>query len=268
MPDQLPILRWMQGTGNRFALVNQSELQGWKPSMLAQVLGSGDRDLDGLLVLKPAHGMADVQMKIFNADGSEAWMCGNGLRCVIFDRFRQNNMDKETVRIEVGQHVLSGRVLSCSRQEAMVCTRMPVPTVRRVDELVQVDLGNAHVLVMQDQMPSDDVWQSQVRELQSRGLDDVNLHAVQVLSEDVISMRSWERGVGPTLACASGATAAVAGLSSFGRIGNAVLVHQPGGQLGVRWRGPGTQPLNVGKVGDLENQQHDSSMNEYEATPL
>ena len=53
MPDQLPILRWMQGTGNRFALVNQSELQGWKPSMLAQVLGSGDRDLDGLLVLEP-----------------------------------------------------------------------------------------------------------------------------------------------------------------------------------------------------------------------
>ena len=261
MSDRLPMLRWMQGTGNRFAIADQADLQDRDPSELARLLAAHPHRPDGLLVLAPDATTSDVAMRIFNSDGSEARMCGNGLRCVVYDQVRRGLVGAGPARIRVGDHVLEGRVQSISGQEALVCTTMPVPTIVRTEGLLQVELGNMHVIVMHDQLPSEESWRYQVGKLHEQGLNDVNLHAVQILSEDTIAMSSWERGVGPTLACASWATAAVSGLASMNRIQDSVLVKQPGGELRVHWQGDGAQPTNSGMVGDLDEDEQGPSGN-------
>ncbi|MDG2423630.1 MAG: diaminopimelate epimerase [Phycisphaerales bacterium] len=251
MPDRLPKLTWMQGTGNRFALVDECELLDWDPSELAKCLGTGSDGIDGLLVLMPATERADIRMGIFNADGSSAQMCGNGIRCVALHLIRNGNGSGRTVRIQVGAHVLAARVLSGKHQEPLVCTRMPVPEVQKGSDLLRVQLGNAHGILIEDELPGNDDWARQVGVHHEHGLHELNLHVVRIIDSSTIEMKSWERGVGPTVACASGATAAVAGLISMGLVQNRVLVKQPGGVLRVHWRGGSMQPTNTGAAGDL-----------------
>lgn len=253
MPEHMPTMSWMQGTGNRFALVDQSELGHWDPAALAIHLASSPGKIDGLLVLKQIDGGADIEMSIINADGSSAEMCGNGLRCVAYDRARRSHLAGKTIRIRVGSHTLAARVIPTRTGEAMVCTRMPIARVTPGSDFIRVDLGNIHGVLLLDRLPSSSAWAAQVHALHQEGLHDVNLHAVRILDGSTLEMQSWERGVGPTQACASGATAAVAALASRGLIKNVITVRQPGGMLRVHWRGHERQPTNIGAVGDVSS---------------
>lgn len=241
-------LRWMHGTGNRFAIIDHCEMAGCDEIELARTVGEW---VDGLLVVHPGDKSSDLVMQVINADGSRADMCGNGLRCVAYDAHRRGLMRGQTIRIRVGGHVAMARLQDGSSKEPVVHVRMPSPKVVSKSDHLHVDLGNEHGVFIRDRVPDEEEWASEVRGLHQRGLQELNLHAVQILSPEHVEMRSWERGSGPTSACASGATAVVSALASREQVSSIVRVTQPGGELLVKWRGSDCQPVNIGQVGLL-----------------
>ena len=241
-------LRWMHGTGNRFAIIDRSELTGVDDTELARALGGS---VDGLLVLHPGDESSDLVMQVVNADGSRAEMCGNGLRCIAVDAYRRGIVRGRTIRIRVGAHVAMARVRDGSSHEPVVHVRMPSPKIVSKSDHLHVDLGNEHGVFIRESVPNEDEWGGEVQRLHDRGLQELNLHVVHVLDPGHVEMRSWERGSGPTSACASGATAVVSALASCEQVSSIVRVSQPGGELLVKWRGSGRQPVNIGQVGLL-----------------
>lgn len=239
-------LRWMHGTGNRFAIIDRSSLAGFDEVALARSVGEW---VDGLLVVHPGDESSDLVMRVINADGSRADMCGNGLRCIAFDACRRDAMRGSTMRIRVGAHVARARVRELPSGDPMVHVWMPSPQVTSKSGYLHVSLGNEHGVFIHEVMPSKDEWASRVHELHQHGLGELNLHAVRILDSSHVEMRSWERGVGPTSACASGATAVVSALASRQQVSSMVSVSQPGGELLVRWRGSRRHPVNMGPVG-------------------
>lgn len=241
-------IRWMEGTGNRFAIIDEPDLGSFKDSELAQLVGEW---VDGLLVLCGGDHRADLVMRVINSDGSSAAMCGNGLRCVAFDLHRRGRMLGRTVRIRVGSHIAAARCRPFSDNEAIVHVRMPLPTVSSNLDHMLVNLGNEHAIFIKDSLPDDIAWAECVKSMHARGLSGLNLHVVHVLNQGHVEMKSWERGAGPTSACASGATAVVSAIASCQTISSIVKVSQPGGALMVKWRGLDSEPVNIGKVGVL-----------------
>ncbi|MCH2132279.1 MAG: diaminopimelate epimerase [Phycisphaerales bacterium] len=253
MSPDLPSLTFMQGTGNRFALVDEAAMAGRCSTEVVQALAAGDpsRQVDGLLILGWDDPGVDVTMTIVNADGSVAGMCGNGLRCVAFEAHRRGRGHGRTLHVRVGDHRLATRVLSVHGEDATVCARLPAAQVEPGCDraLIRVHVGNRHGIVLCSSLPTEAEWSTHVGRLQDVGLGGYNLHAVCIMDRSTISMRSWERGVGPTAACASGATATVAALASRGLVEPVVDVQQVGGVLRVRWRGPQQELMTMGGVG-------------------
>ena len=251
-------VRWMHGTGNRFAIIDHAQSRDLDEIELAKSVG---RWVDGLLVLHPGDDACDLTMKVINSDGSRARMCGNGLRCIAFDAWRHDVVRGRTIRIRVGDHVAKARIQSIGQDDPVVHVRMPSPIIKSESDHVHVRIGNEHAVFIHDSIPDEDLWASEVHRLYRRGLQDLNLHAVHVLSGDHVEMISWERGAGPTLACASGATAVVSALASIQQVSSTVRVTQPGGELLVKWRGSGRQPVNIGHVGMLADPTKEGASN-------
>jgi diaminopimelate epimerase len=218
---------------------------------------------DGLILICPSE-RADVRMRMFNADGSESEMCGNGIRCVAKYAFDHGLTKNNPMRIETGRGVLmlqlevkAGKVerVSVDMGEPIldadkIPTTLPGPRVidhklaaepyRCADEIESritcVSMGNPHaVFYCTDvaNVPLDIVGPKvENSKLFPRR---INVHFVQVRSPEEVTMRTWERGSGITLACGTGACAvAVAGVLT-GRTGRSLLTHLPGGDLQLRW---------------------------------
>lgn len=249
MIDQIkgPI-RWMHATGNRFAIIDHSQLGAVDEIELGRTVG---RWVDGLLVLHPGDDSCDVVMKVINSDGSPARMCGNGLRCVAVDASLRGIVRHRTMTIRVGDHDARTRVRDIATDSPIVHVRMPIPRIVSGSDHVRVHLGNDHAVFLRESLPDENRWADEVRALHRSGLREYNLHVVHVVNRDHVQMRSWERGAGPTSACASGATAVVSALANLQSVSSMVTVTQPGGELLVRWRGPRRQPVNMGHVGML-----------------
>ena len=248
----------MHGTGNRFAMVDEADLGRFEPKdVMADLLGRGMK-LDGLLILSMDHAQADIRMGIINADGSSASMCGNGLRCVAFELHRRGLIRGRTMKLAVDQQLLRARVLRSCSDEAMVWVRMPSAGVESRGDHHFVDVGNLHGIIEYAELPGELEWEQEVHRRHEAGGKSMNWHAVQVCNPGLIRMQSWERGVGPTLACASGATASVAALATAGVTSRGVHVCQPGGDIRVMWRGPGRELTNVGSVGLVPCQAHEA----------
>ncbi len=214
---------------------------------------------DGLILICPSD-VADARMRMFNADGSESEMCGNGVRCVAKYVYDHGICRKPTMRIETGRGVLAldlemegGRV-----QRARVDMGEPIlaadriPTTfggeRVVDAPLEVagrelrvtcvSMGNPHCITYVDE-PTDE-WVLGLGpkiETDSHFPSRVNAEFVQVLSPSEVRMRVWERGSGETLACGTGASAVcVAGVLT-GRTERKIVTHLPGGDLELEWAG-------------------------------
>ncbi|NBO92799.1 MAG: diaminopimelate epimerase [Planctomycetia bacterium] len=218
---------------------------------------------DGLiLVCRSA--LADAKMRMFNADGSESEMCGNGIRCVaklVYDHgLSRNNPLKietgrgvltlhlnllggkvETVRVDMGEPILDAEKIPTTLPGPRVIDLpLPLPAEHGAWRGTCVSMGNPHVTIFCDDLakiPLERV--GPVLETLTVFPRRINVHFVQVISPREVIMRTWERGSGITMACGTGACAvAVAGVLT-GRTGRQLLAHLPGGDLLLEWASDG-----------------------------
>lgn len=249
----------MQGCGNDYVYVNLFKEQLADPAELsrkvsAQHFGIG---ADGLITIGASE-QADFRMRIYNADGSEAEMCGNGIRCVAKYVYDHGMTDAEEVSIETGAGIKTlklevkdnkvERVRVDMGQPALAPSACPVllPGEKVVDVPVEVDgtewrmtcvsMGNPHAVVFVPKV-SDLPLEQLGPKFENHSLfpKRVNTEFVEILGRDEISMRVWERGSGETLACGTGACASVMAAILNGLTEDKVKVHLLGGELLIEY---------------------------------
>lgn len=244
----------MHGCGNDYIYVNCFEEKLADPAGAAVRLSDRHYGIggDGLILIEPS-GRADAYMHMFNRDGSEGSMCGNGIRCVakyIYNhrlipagRSRAVIDTKAGIR-EVDLKIEDGLVRSVTVDMGKLKLIEPEGNQLNVDGreigFMRVDAGNPHAVIFAEENDDSDLLQvgnvGPVFEASPLfGTEGTNTEVVRVISPREILMRVWERGSGETLACGTGAAAAVfAGICS-GRLEDEVTVHLAGGDLFVRW---------------------------------
>jgi diaminopimelate epimerase len=208
---------------------------------------------DGLILIAPSE-RADARMRMFNADGSEAEMCGNGIRCVAKYVHDHGIARKPRLAIETGRGVLTvdlevtndtvSRVRVDMGEPILEAAKIPttLPGNPPVDvplgeyRVTAVSMGNPHAVIYVPDVAA--VRLADVGPVLERAAEfprRVNVHFVQPHSAAEATMRTWERGSGITLACGTGACAVcVAGVLT-GRTGRKLLAHLPGGDLDLEW---------------------------------
>lgn len=228
----------MQGCGNDYIFIDCRGQSVPHPHLLARRVS--DRHFgvgsDGLILLLPAEG-ADLAMRIFNADGSEAEMCGNAIRCAARYAWDCGWVCHEPLRIQTAAGL---RVLWNGPQKAVtVVMGRPSPLsgagVRWQGEaLTRLSVGNPHGVLFCPDIEHFPLAQAAAEIARTARL---NLEAVQVLEKNHLKMRVWERGSGETLACGTGACAAAtaAVLKKHCERGQPITVEMPGGTVTVRW---------------------------------
>ena len=266
----------MHGVGNDYIYINGFAETVDDPASLAQRVS--DRHFgvggDGLILVLPptddakAQGAA-VRMRMFNADGSESEMCGNGVRCVCKLAYDHNVTpgvrDHNPMKIETGRGVLSleyqldaggkvSRVTVDMGEPILPLADIPVDENKLDDETrraTHVSMGNPHaVFFVDDKTPIEQPDAGRRLERHPAYPRRMNVHFVHVNAPDDVTVYHWERGSGPTLACGIGACAVcVAGVLA-NRTARQITAHLPGGDLTLHWReadghvlmtGPATQ---------------------------
>ena len=238
----------MQGTGNQILIVDQRVADPVAPD--ARILeklrrATTDERFDQLMWLNNAQdGSAEARYRVFNADGSEVEQCGNGVRCVAALLAAQNGDLPAEFMLESPAGVVKAHVTSPTH----AAVDMGAPSFD--DKLTQltvdgaaidvnlVSMGNPHcVLTVDDVHTADVAGLGAAIENHAQFPDRINVGFMQPISRSEIQLRVHERGAGETLACGTGACAAVASGIRRGLLDDEVTVHLPGGQLVVSWRG-------------------------------
>jgi len=227
----------MHGARNDFVVIDTRESPVADAAALAVRLCDRHAGIgaDGLLLVGGPSSGADVAMRVINPDGSEAEMCGNGIRCVA--RF----LDE---RGEGGEHdvATSAGVIRTSVVERgesyRVRVDMGIPRVVEgtppIGDAVVVDTGNPHIVIFRDSLSDIDLsLLGSTLQRHSAFENGVNVHVVTIHDQTHLAMRHYERGAGLTMACGTGAVAAVAAARFLGRVKPNVDVRVPGGDLRV-----------------------------------
>lgn len=252
----------MHGLGNDYILIDNRDEKTSEGSLnqLAKRLCERRFSVgaDGLLVLYGSL-LANVKMRIFNTDGSEAEMCGNGIRCLAKYCYENGVVDKTDLRIETlaGIKNVSLKVTDEKVETVTVDMGNPVFETKRIpmlgkdtfiDEELTVDgtsfkatclsVGNPHCVVFVDNVDGFPV-ETLGPKIENHRLfpKRVNVEFVQVLKRDELKVRVWERGVGETYACGTGACASVVAANLLGKIDQTCTVHLLGGDLSVKYVG-------------------------------
>ena len=266
----------LHGAGNDYLYVNGFETDVPDPSGLAvricdRHFGVG---ADGLILALPPTSGGDLRMRVFNADGSEARMCGNGVRCLAKFAVDRGLAAGDTVRVETlagvrevelhrdGDRIVGGSV--GMGRPILVPAEIPVAVDgdRAVDVPITVDgrdmtmtclsMGNPHAVFYVDSAadwPMDTLGPA--IEHHAVFPERVNVHAVEVVSAAEVIVRTWERGSGATLACGTGVSAVCAAGVLTGRTGRAILAHVPGGDLEAAWPGDDAEVRLTGPVEEV-----------------
>lgn len=250
----------MHGAGNDYVYVDcfAQPVPGDLPQLARRIsdrrFGVGG---DGLILIRPSE-RADARMQMFNADGSEAEMCGNGIRCVAKYVYDHGICRRQELRIETAAGILSlsvetvgGRVfrVRVDMGEAIleperIPTSLPGPPVVDAELAVAgqnlrvtcVSMGNPHCVIFVDDACDELVLGLGPQiEVDPHFPARVNVEFVEVLSRCEVRQRTWERGAGETWACGTGASAVcVAGVLS-GRTERRIVSHLRGGDLELHW---------------------------------
>ncbi len=250
----------MQGAGNDYVYVDCiRQTMPADPSRLARIIS--DRHFgvgsDGLILICSSS-LADVRMRMFNADGSESEMCGNGIRCVAKFAHDHGLSAESVLTVETGRGVLTleldmgpdGKVRQVRVDMGEpILEASKIPTTLPGDPPIDAELptghglkgtcvsmGNPHCVIYVDEITDWHVLSvGPVFERDPIFPRRTNVEFVKVNRPDDVTMRVWERGSGETLACGTGACAvAVAGVLS-GRTERKITVHLPGGDLQLHW---------------------------------
>jgi len=264
----------MHGLGNDYVYVNCLKKKIKNPAELAKVVSDRHFGIgaDGLILICPSK-KADVRMRMFNADGSEAEMCGNGIRCVAkytyehklaeagdaFSIPGQESFCPASLNIETGKGILTvGLIIDKNDKVEKVCVNMGQPVleakdipvalpVKKVIEqpmqfenrafvMTCVSMGNPHAVFFRN-----DVSISALKKfgpaIENHSIfpNRVNVSFVRIMGPDEFEMRTWERGSGITLACGTGACACCVAAALGSRCERMCTAHLPGGDLDLYW---------------------------------
>ncbi|MEN6462003.1 MAG: diaminopimelate epimerase [Syntrophomonas sp.] len=249
----------MHGLGNDFIIVEASSwsdadrMQQYARLVCDRKFGIG---ADGLVVIGKDIDM-DIFMRIFNSDGSEAEMCGNGIRCVAQYAYERNmiNHSKISVRTLAGPRypeiIFAGNRIVAVRvdmgEPILDCPKIPmqcndgnigvkVNAAEREFVVTGVSMGNPHCVIQVDnidQVPVE-LWGPKLEQHEIFPAK-TNVEFVQIINRDEVIMRVWERGAGITLACGTGACATLVGCVLNGVTNRKANVHLLGGDLFIEW---------------------------------
>lgn len=256
----------MHGTGNDFVLLENLKNEALDYPRLARTwcdrhFGIG---ADGLIIILPSRA-ADFRMRIFNADGSEAEMCGNGIRCfarhlverklasspkfrvetlagIVEPECRMVSGRVEKVRVNMGLprygdlHPRAGELLGLNAEGLWARLEMPGGPAQGAT----VSMGNPHfVIFVENGSPWNLESHGRPLSVHQAHPHQSNVEFVRILGPSEVRVQVWERGVGPTLACGSGACASVAAGRILKGLLEKITVQMPGGPLEVEWDGQG-----------------------------
>ena len=251
----------MQGAGNDYVYIDCFTEQVDDPAALALVVSDRNFGIgsDGLILILPSE-QADVRMRMFNADGSEAEMCGNGVRCVAKYAYDHGLVDQLQIKIETGNGVLPLQLfVGDTGRVEQVQVNMGVPKLTRAElpmtgvaadqaievklpldedliEVTCVSMGNPHCVIFVDDVETCCVEQiGALIETHPWFPERINVEFVQVLSPTEVIQRTWERGAGETLACGTGASAVTVAGVLTGRTERKIVNHLRGGDLQMEW---------------------------------
>ena len=265
----------MQGAGNDYIYINCLKAAVKAPEKLAIKLSDRHFGIggDGLVLILPSS-LADAKMRMFNADGSEGKMCGNAIRCVGKLLHDELGFDKKELKIETlsGIKTLSLRLDSDGLTESVtvnmgkaILTPDEIPVLSEGENVINrrvkienladetnvtcVSMGNPHCVTFDYDPDIVDIEKTgKAFEFSSLFPERVNTEFVKVVSPNELKMRVWERGSGETLACGTGACAAVVAATECGFClkGEEIKVKLLGGELFIRYQTDGTVYLRGG----------------------
>jgi len=263
----------MHGLGNDYVYVNCIEEKIENPAKLAKIVSDRHFGIgaDGLILICPSQ-IADVKMRIFNSDGSEAEMCGNGIRCVAKYTY-EHRLAKAggpfsvpgepfcpaSLKIETGRGILTvGLIIDESDKVQKVCVNMGKPILTPKDipvklsgeEVVEeaieilgrklsmtcVSMGNPHAVFFCDDVDNVELCKlGPAIENHRLFPNRTNVHFVEILKPDRLKIRTWERGSGITMACGTGACACCVATVLTNKGSRTCTAHLPGGKLDLNW---------------------------------
>ena len=249
----------MHGIGNDYVYVNCFEESVKNPAEVSKFVSDRHFGIgsDGLILISPS-AIADFRMNIYNADGSQAEMCGNGIRCVakyVYDygltdkteisvetlagikylRLQIENGKVASVEVNMGAPILEPKEIPVAVEESPV-VNVPVEVKGKIYHMTCVSMGNPHVIIFMNNVKDLDIEAiGPYFENHTVFPKRTNTEFVEVLDRNTVNMRVWERGSDETLACGTGACATTVACILNNKTEDEVTVHLLGGDLKIRW---------------------------------
>ena len=268
----------MHGAGNDFAVIDATREPLRIDEKIIRRLADRHRGIgfDQLLVVEPARNKeTDFYYRIFNADGGEVSQCGNGARCFVRFAHAKGLSEKRSLRVETRAGIIEPRLEADGRvsvnmgepqfdpvaipfQAAAMAQVYPLEVQGRVVEIGAVSMGNPHAVQIVENIETAPVLTEGPRiENHPRFPQRVNAGYMQIVDRHHIKLRVYERGAGETLACGTGACAAVVVGIRRGKLDSPVKVDTRGGLLDIGWGGAGNPVIMTGPAetvfeGELE----------------
>ncbi len=264
----MPLIKFtkMHGIGNDYVYINCFEESVSNPEQLAKLMSPRRFSVgaDGVILICPSD-VADAKMRMFNLDGSEGKMCGNGIRCVGKYVYDNGIAHKNTVTVETLSGIKTLEITDKDGQAVSVTVDMgkaefapaKIPAVTEIDRIINMpifvgdkeynitalSMGNPHAVTFCDEIDSLNLEKiGPCFEHHAMFSEQVNTEFIRVIDEKTLQMRVWERGSGETFACGTGAcAAAVAAVENgFCRRDTEITVHLVGGDLFITYTSNGT----------------------------
>lgn len=259
----------MQGIGNDYVYIDCTKKELEKPEKISQIVSNRHFGIgsDGLILIKNSK-IADFKMEIYNADGSQAEMCGNGIRCVakfVYDKgltektklkietlagikeleLNVENSKAKTVKVDMGAPILEAEKIPVYIDEKMkaegitptsVIKNLKLEAYNKRFTFTCVSMGNPHAITFIENVEKFDVKKfGSIFESAKSFPNKSNIEFVEIIDKENIKMRVWERGSGETMACGTGASASVVACILNNKTLNKVKVHLLGGELYIEW---------------------------------
>lgn len=250
----------MHGLGNDYIVFDESEKiiipEEKKPEIVEEICRRGfSVGADGVIFVTPANtDDADIRFRIFNSDGSEAEMCGNGIRCFAKYVYENEILKSNEMLVETRGGIkevdldVEGREVIASTVDMGVATfkTAEIPMISDEDEFLDselivdgksikmtvVNVGNPHAVIFTENIEDIELHKiGPLIENHPAFPQKTNVHFVNIINRNEIEMITWERGAGFTLACGTGATSCVIAGFKLGKLDEEVEVHLPGGEL-------------------------------------